>query len=360
MALIGFIASPPTVGSDRKYSLLHADAEVPFYIRTLIHALAIILLGSGLYFLGQERDWSTVTSPIIKEGGISKMVLDGLRSFSDQDGDGFSAEYDHGDCDDTNPDIHPMAIEILDNDVDENCQGGPGRSGPPRRSQPEFIAEEASDENAERTEVVKPRATPTPYNVVFILIDTLRPDHLGLYGYERETSPHLDRFGETSLVFEHAFAHAPNTPRSIPSIFMGTYPSRIKWVKRYANYGKLRDENNSIFELFKAKGWRTEAVSAHWYFERAKGIKDGVDLWDNKGFLSVKESNTQSAAPLITKKLMKRLDALEGQKEPFLIFAHYFDPHGRYMNHPEVKVFGKRGLKNKYDSEIAFTDHRHH
>ena len=138
---------------------------------------------------------------------------------------------------------------------------------------------------------------------------------------------------------------------------MGTYPSRIKWVKRYANYGKLKDENNSIFELFKAKGWRTEAVSAHWYFERAKGIKDGVDLWDNKGFLSVKESNTQSAAPLITKKLMKRLDALEDKEEPFLLFAHYFDPHGRYMNHPEVKVFGKRGLKNKYDSEIAFTDH---
>ena len=85
------------------------------------------------------------------------MVLDGLRSFSDQDGDGFSAEYDHGDCDDTNPDIHPMAIEILDNDVDENCQGGPGRSGPPRRSQPEFVAKEMGLENSERTEVVKPR-----------------------------------------------------------------------------------------------------------------------------------------------------------------------------------------------------------
>ena len=174
---------------------------------------------------------------------------------------------------------------------------------------------------------------------------------------ERETSPHLDRFGETSLVFEHAFAHAPKHTAFDSLHFHGDVSSRIKWVKRYANYGKLKDENNSIFELFKAKGWRTEAVSAHWYFERAKGIKDGVDLWDNKGFLSVKESNTQSAAPLITKKLMKRLDALEDKEKPFLLFAHYFDPHGRYMNHPEVKVFGKRGLKNKYDSEIAFTDH---
>ena len=182
MALIGFIFTPYLLAATASILFFTPTLKSPFYIRALIPRSQSSYSVRGLYFLGQERDWSTVTSPIIKEGGISKMVLDGLRSFSDQDGDGFSAEYDHGDCDDTNPDIHPMAIEILDNDVDENCQGGPGRSGPPRRSQPEFIAGKVGDENAERTEVVKPRATPTPYNVVFILIDTLRPDHLGLYG----------------------------------------------------------------------------------------------------------------------------------------------------------------------------------
>ena len=55
------------------------------------------------------------------------------------------------------------------------------------------------------------------------------------------------------------------------------------------------------YEVRQGAGWRTEAVSAHWYFERAPGIKDGVDLWDNRGFLTIKDSNTQSAAPDITR-----------------------------------------------------------
>jgi len=82
-----------------------------------------------------------------------------------------------------------------------------------------------------------------------------------------------------------------------------------------------------------------------------------VQKWDNKGSKTVRESNTQSCAPLITKKLLRRLEVFEKDKRKFVIFAHYFDPHGRYMNHPKVKIFAKKGLSNRYDSEIAFVDH---
>lgn len=46
-------------------------------------------------------------------------------------------------------------------------------------------------------------------NVILISVDTLRPDHLGCYGYNRDTSPHVDRFAEECLLFEACFSHAP-------------------------------------------------------------------------------------------------------------------------------------------------------
>jgi choline-sulfatase len=142
----------------------------------------------------------------------------------------------------------------------------------------------------------------------------------------------------------------------MPSIFTGRYPSRVAWTKRFSNYSGLLASNETLFEVFKAAGWRTEAVTAHWYFEKAKGIKDGVDRWDNRGFTTIRKSNTQSAAPQTTPRVVARLEALAAGEAPFLLFAHYFEPHGKYLNHPDVRVFGEKGLKNKYDSEIAFVD----
>ncbi|MCA9526418.1 MAG: sulfatase, partial [Myxococcales bacterium] len=204
-------------------------------------------------------------------------------------------------------------------------------------------------------EPTAPRYAPKRFNVVFILIDTLRPDHLGLYGYERATSPNLDAWAKDAVVFDDVWAQAPNTPRSMPSIFTGRYPSRIQWVERYANYGSLKPENESIFEVFQAGGWRTEVVSAHWYFERAGGIKDGVDLWDNQGFTTIKESNTQTIAHELTPRAVARIEALSAGEQPFFLLVHYFEPHGRYMNQPSATVFGKE-LVDKYDSEISYVD----
>ncbi|MEZ4464546.1 MAG: sulfatase [bacterium] len=202
----------------------------------------------------------------------------------------------------------------------------------------------------------EPPPAPKPrHNVVVILIDTLRPDHLGLYGYERPTSPNIDAWARDAVVFDNVWAQGPNTPRSMPSIFTGRYPSRIQWVERFANYGALKPENESMFEIFQAAGYRTEVISAHWYWERAAGIKDGVDDWDNRGFTTIKESNTQTIAHELTPRAVARIEALAGGEQPFFLMVHYFEPHGRYMNQPTAKVFGK-SLEDKYDSEISYVD----
>lgn len=304
--------------------------------------LALVLGLGGWTIVSLER---TPIAPrvLALDAHLGRVALQSFRAALDFDGDGASELLAGGDCAEGDPAIGPHARDIPGNGIDENCQGGDAQpeAPPPPPPPPE------PDE---------PRYEAQKLNVVFVLIDTLRPDHLGLYGYARETSPNIDAWAKDAVVFEKVFAHAPNTPRSTPSILIGRYPSRIAWDKRYKNYSDLKPENESIFEIFQAGGWRTEAISAHWYFERAPGIKDGVDLWDNRGFLTIKESNTQSAAPDLTPRVVERLGALAGGEQPFFLFVHYFDPHGRYMQQKSVRTFGKK-LMDKYDSEIAFVDH---
>ena len=63
------------------------------------------------------------------------------------------------------------------------------------------------------------------YNVILIGIDTLRADHLGIYGYERNTSPTIDQFAKESVVFGNCFSQAPLTSPSFMSMMTSLYPT---------------------------------------------------------------------------------------------------------------------------------------
>jgi len=63
-----------------------------------------------------------------------------------------------------------------------------------------------------------------PPNVLFITLDALRADHMGIYGYYRDTSPHLDKFFERGTVYEYAYCTETNTAPSVASFLSGMLP----------------------------------------------------------------------------------------------------------------------------------------
>ena len=96
-----------------------------------------------------------------------------------------------------------------------------------------------------------------PRHVLLISIDTLRPDHLGCYGYDRPTSPFLDELENQGVVFEQAYATSPWTLPSHATMLTGLYPSHHG---AYAVRHMLPDEVPTLQQMLGAAGFQSAGV----------------------------------------------------------------------------------------------------
>ena len=160
-----------------------------------------------------------------------------------------------------------------------------------------------------------------PRSLVLISLDTVRADHLSLYGYDRPTSPTLDRLAERSVVFTNAFTQEVNTAPSHGSMFTGAYPHEHGCLN---NYQPLGARHVTLAQVLQAAGFRTGGFVSGFPMRAALTQLDrGFEVWDDS-FDGLRRDGHE-----VTERALQWLAARESQ-EPFFLFLHLYDAHGPY------------------------------
>jgi arylsulfatase A-like enzyme len=163
-------------------------------------------------------------------------------------------------------------------------------------------------------------------NVVIIGVDTLRRDHLGCYGYERETSPNIDRLADESVLFEDAVSQCPWTLPSFATVLTSLYPSQHGAGFLKPGSGAFGNRMSTAFPplamMLLKQGYSTGAIVNAPALAPELGVDRGFE------FYSTAPRWDERVADATTKDALNWIDEhLEG---PFFLFVHYFDPHLTY------------------------------
>jgi len=199
-------------------------------------------------------------------------------------------------------------------------------------------------------------------NIVLVTLDTVRADHLPLYGYARGLTPNLDAFATEATVYDYAYSPADMTLPAHASIFTGLYAS---WHGAHYVTGSpivaapIRSGLETLAERLRARGYATAAVVANaGFLGPTWGFGRGFDYYDARpprlpcsplpaqflrSFLDAPRCALHRCrrflvpyrqAGEITHEASEIISRLEGTRRPFLLFANYMDAHRPYFPPP--------------------------
>jgi arylsulfatase A-like enzyme len=203
-------------------------------------------------------------------------------------------------------------------------------------------------------------------HILLITVDTLRRDHLGVYGYFRDTSPFIDRLAKKGLMFRHAVVPQPLTSPSHASILTSLHPLSHGLTM---NGMPLHKNVQTLAEVLKASGYYTVGTVGVKLmakkFKFARGFDSFSDSW-NPGvdFNNKHERTALSVNESLYKQIDTYLSGAADKEKPLFIWVHYFDPHAPYngRDHIKFKNTPDEGEKQRdkfirrYDMEVRFTD----
>jgi arylsulfatase A-like enzyme len=239
-------------------------------------------------------------------------------------------------------------------------------------------------------------------NVLFIVIDATRPDHLPMYGYSRQTAPSLSAFAKQGTTFTRAYAQGSSTRPSIATLFSSMYPA-VHQVNFERDF--LSDGFTLLPEVLKAAGYTTFAVSSNANVSPTFGYAQGFDqfrVWKTESALRLtilgRVAEDLLGPTRLARLLGERRDIVPTadvitditlewiatqSQTPFFLYVHYIDPHfpyrppapwGASFDHrkdparragdndpvavaaPDRREWLARTL-DQYDGEILYADH---
>lgn len=209
----------------------------------------------------------------------------------------------------------------------------------------------------------RPIAAADAPNILLISIDTLRADHVHCYGYDRETTPTLDRIGREGALFREAISP---TSWTLPAhvTMLTSLPPEQHGVNTDGR--RLPHGIPTLAEVLRDRGYETAGYVSAAYLDGRFGFSRGFDEYDDYTAvrLSGESARREVSAPSITRLALDYLSRRGKAVRPFFLFLHYYDVHADYVPHPPYdRMFHAtttHGLEQSialYDGEVAWVDH---
>lgn len=208
-----------------------------------------------------------------------------------------------------------------------------------------------------RVRVAGSSPPPRP-NVFFLVMDTLRADHLSAYGYGRETSPRLSSLADRAVVFDRAYSTSTWTLPSMMSLFTGVHHGRLEapregppapgardTLPRY----RLVEQADTLAERLRRWGYGTAAFVDVDFLSVAMGFAQGFDRFDDEA-ARVDKKDWLHGTSLNLQKALTWARA-EGDR-PFFAFVHGFDVHGPYLPPTAYRRFFTSGSPGTGDPPV--------
>ena len=195
-------------------------------------------------------------------------------------------------------------------------------------------------------------------NVIMLMIDNVRYDHVSCYGYSKKITPNIDEFAKESVLFENMFSVSSWTPPTLASMFTGKYPSHHGVLEEI----RLDHKNTTFAELLKKNGYRTLKISSSPIITEMFGFNKGFDisveqytkpilrfdmqcLWGKMRNLKFGCDKNTYYKNVLAKRLIEK-----NKTEPLFLFLHYENTHSPY--HP-MRPFHKKILKEKKNADLG-------
>ncbi len=194
-------------------------------------------------------------------------------------------------------------------------------------------------------------------NVLMLTIDTLRAERLGVYGYERDTSPHLDSLAASGVRFERHLSQSSWTKASMASLWTGFYPSRTG-ITRYD--GVLPEDALMPAEVLRDAGFQTVGLWRNGWVSPTFGFDQGFDVYQ-RPIGTTLPANLRRENPTLSERgtdeslVEAGLEFLRVSGDrPWFLYMHMMDLH-EYVYDADSALFGSKS-SDLYDNSIRWTD----